>query len=264
MRRCSIRIVLLVIVLIVIPFLQISSQEKISPQKLTLMDSAIQELDSAVRGTATQEGLAIRLFDGMQSFEYNTGFIFSYYASLAPPFLGNLPKFEKVLDFTEKRWLSFPMDDCYDEVGIFLLWGNIAAGRYDKADTLFTQMKGNLRGKSVDPYFYSNSLMKAISETSLCKKLFSPREDLSLLHATQMVIQMYEYQKKDAKYWESIKLIIDNYGGRKGAELLSIMYEYREAELKYGSKESIPEEERKRLTDNMDAAFDKMRKMCEE
>lgn len=257
----------LVIVLTVLPPLQVFSQEKISTQeKLTPIELAIQELASAVKSATNQEDLAKKVFDAMPNFEYNAGFFFSTVSPISL-ILKDQPEFKNVLDFVEGKWLSFPINDYYDEVGLFLLWGNIIAGRFDKADALFTKMKENLPGKSIDPYFETNSLMEGIYKISFCREPFTTREDLSLFYAAKMVAQMYEYQGRQDKFWEVIELIINNYKDTKGAELFNTFYEARKAELRYKgvSFESISEEEIKQLNqlkDNAIMAREEMNKIC--
>ena len=242
--------------------MEFSSQKKTATsEELThVMETVAQELNLVVREATTQENLAKGIFDSLQNSEHNTGI--AIFPSLFPSIpWKNQPEFSKVLNQIEGKWLSFPVDDYYDEVGIFLLLGNIVVGRFDKANALFTEMKANLIGKSIDPYFSSNSIIEVINEISFCQKPFNPRKDLSLLYATKMVMIAYRYQKNDDKFREVVNLLINNYKGTKGAELLSTIYG---AELKYGSKESIPEKERKRLNDNAKVAIREMIKMCEE
>lgn len=253
-------VVFLAIVLTVIPFLQVSSQQEQTTISLrTPIESAIQKLDSAVKGATSQEDLAQKVFDTLQEFEYVVGIPISMGDLFLPPYLENQSEFNKVLDLIEEKWFSFPVDDFYDEVGIFLLYGNVIAGRFDKVETIFTKVKRDLPGRSIDPYFDGNSLVEDISNTIIppCKKLFSPRKDLSLLYAAGLVMQMYSYQEKVDKNCEVMKLILDNYEGTKGAELLSIIYEYRS---KYSL---ISEEEKKQLKDNVKTAIKEIEQMCE-
>ncbi len=249
------------IILILVPLFQVFPQEERPTTKLTLMELAIKELDSAVKSATTQEDLAKKAFDAMQNAEYISGLNFS--EEIIPPLLENVPEFNNVFDLMEEKWLSFPADDYYDEVGILLLYGNIMAGRFEKADVLFMKMKGNMTGRHIDPYFNDNYVMEAIYRINFCKKLFVPLENLSVIYVAKMGLKMYGHQENWDKFWEAMELILDNCKGTRGAELLGALDKYRKAKLKYGSKESIPTEERKQLEYNLGIADEEVSR-CED
>lgn len=265
-RRLFIQITTLTIFLTIISFLPVFSQEElpIPSEELPPLESFIRELDFTIKSATSQEDLAKRVFNVFQEIEYNTGIPISNRVFIPPsPYLENLPEFKSIFDLMENKWLSFPKDEYYDENGLFLVYGNIAAGRFDKAEAIYEKILKDLPGRGIDPYFYRYTIINIIDKMAFYKESYASREDLSLAYVVRIIQEVYNSKKLNRdqnKILALVELLASNYNGTKAGEFFLATAEFNKAMIKYGSPEAIPSKERKQLSNNIWAALDGMKK----